>query len=64
MLASRRPFCQVGGQAVRVLLLGEPYVCFRGGEGLVAFVDRCPHRLAPLSAGACEGGELACAYHG
>ncbi len=26
--------------------------------------DICPHRLAPLSEGRVEGGQLHCAYHG
>jgi phenylpropionate dioxygenase-like ring-hydroxylating dioxygenase large terminal subunit len=30
----------------------------------VAYPDRCPHRLVPLSAGTVEGGALRCAYHG
>jgi phenylpropionate dioxygenase-like ring-hydroxylating dioxygenase large terminal subunit len=30
----------------------------------VAYADRCPHRLVPLSAGSVEGGALRCAYHG
>ncbi len=46
-------------------LLGSPYVVFRAGEGEpVAFEDRCPHRLAPLSLGEREGEGLRCAYHG
>jgi vanillate O-demethylase monooxygenase subunit len=45
--------------------MGERYVAYRspGGE-LRVFFDRCPHRLAPLSLGACEGERLRCAYHG
>jgi vanillate O-demethylase monooxygenase subunit len=31
---------------------------------VLAFEDRCPHRLAPLSAGNLCGNELQCAYHG
>jgi phenylpropionate dioxygenase-like ring-hydroxylating dioxygenase large terminal subunit len=58
---------EIGEQPVRVELLGEPYVVFRtaaeGGEP-VAFVDRCPHRLAPLSLGRREDAVLRCAYHG
>jgi phenylpropionate dioxygenase-like ring-hydroxylating dioxygenase large terminal subunit len=30
----------------------------------VAYGDRCPHRLVPLSAGRVEDGRLRCAYHG
>ncbi len=31
---------------------------------VVVLEDRCPHRLAPLSAGAVVGATLECAYHG
>jgi len=55
---------EIGEQPVRVELLGEPYVAFRSGDKPVAFIDRCPHRLAPLSLGNREDGVLRCAYHG
>ncbi len=52
-------------QPLRLMLMGVPYVAWRDEEGHIAvFEDRCPHRLAPLSLGSCEGGELRCAYHG
>ncbi len=35
-----------------------------GGSAPAAFVDRCPHRLAPLSAGTVDGPFLRCGYHG
>jgi len=48
-----------------VELLGERWVVARlDGREPVAFADRCPHRLAPLSAGRVEGAELVCGYHG
>lgn len=47
-----------------VTLLGEPWCIARLGDGLAAFRDVCPHRLAPLSAGTIEGATLRCAYHG
>ena len=47
-----------------VTLLGEPWVLYRSGGGVVAFADRCPHRHCPLTLGHCEGGVLQCAYHG
>jgi phenylpropionate dioxygenase-like ring-hydroxylating dioxygenase large terminal subunit len=50
-----------------VELLGEPYIVFRAGGPageVVGFVDRCPHRLAPLSLGRREDEVLRCAYHG
>lgn len=32
--------------------------------GLCAWLDRCPHRFAPLSAGTVSDGVLVCGYHG
>jgi vanillate O-demethylase monooxygenase subunit len=55
---------EVGEEPVGVELLGVPYVVFRAGDRLAAFVDRCPHRLAPLSLGSREGDGLRCGYHG
>jgi phenylpropionate dioxygenase-like ring-hydroxylating dioxygenase large terminal subunit len=48
----------------RVWLVGEPLVVVRLAGTLAVFADRCPHRLAPLSAGVVVDGELECAYHG
>ncbi len=46
-------------------LLNENYVAYRlDGGSLRVFLDRCPHRFAPLSLGSCEGAALRCAYHG
>jgi len=46
-------------------ILGEPVVMFRTTDGTpVAFVDRCPHKLAPLSRGELVGDLLQCGYHG
>lgn len=46
-------------------ILGEPIVLFRlENGGLTALVDRCPHRLAPLSKGRLENHHLRCMYHG
>ncbi len=47
-----------------VELLGESWVLYRAGDRLQAFLDRCPHRRAPLSLGTCVDGGLRCAYHG
>jgi phenylpropionate dioxygenase-like ring-hydroxylating dioxygenase large terminal subunit len=60
---------EVCREPVQVWLLGEPWVLVRlpaAGDAtrLVAFEDRCPHRLAPLSAGAVVGDALQCGYHG
>ncbi len=57
---------EVTSTPAQVWLLGEPWALVRlGSEGAVrAFVDRCPHRSAPLSIGTVVGAELQCAYHG
>lgn len=40
-------------------ILDEALVLWRSADGApVAQLDRCPHRLAPLSAGRVEGGHL------
>jgi vanillate O-demethylase monooxygenase subunit len=54
----------VGSDPVNVRLLGEDWVLVRLPTGLAAFVDRCPHRLAPLSLGSVDGDVLRCAFHG
>ena len=46
-------------------LMGEDWVVWRGPNGQVnVFRDLCPHRLAPLSIGKCEGDNIRCGYHG
>ena len=60
---------EVGEVPVPVRLLGEDWVLVRlpaapGSSQLAAFLDRCPHRLAPLSAGWVDGSALRCGYHG
>ncbi len=46
-------------------LLGEDLVLYKDAAGnVVVAPDRCPHREAPLSAGAITDGVLACCYHG
>ncbi|GAQ89914.1 hypothetical protein KFL_005770010 [Klebsormidium nitens] len=48
-----------------VTLLNIEMVIWREqGGAWAAFMDRCPHRLAPLSEGRVEKGVLQCAYHG
>jgi phenylpropionate dioxygenase-like ring-hydroxylating dioxygenase large terminal subunit len=54
----------VGDAPLRTELLGVPWVVARLSGGLAAFVDRCPHRFAPMSAGRVVDGVLECAYHG
>ncbi len=60
---------EVGPVPVQVWLLGEPWCLVRLDDEVVAFVDRCPHRLAPLSLGTVVpdadcGSTIQCAYHG
>jgi vanillate O-demethylase monooxygenase subunit len=46
-------------------VLGEPLVLFRTAAGApVALLDRCPHRLLPLSRGDRIGDHIQCGYHG
>jgi nitrite reductase/ring-hydroxylating ferredoxin subunit len=57
------------GGPVGVLVAGESWAVARLDGGLAAFADRCPHRLAPLSAGSITrsadgSARLACGYHG
>jgi vanillate O-demethylase monooxygenase subunit len=57
------------GELARSLLsrriADEPVVLWRTEQGEpVAFEDRCPHRLAPLSRGRLLGNILECGYHG
>jgi phenylpropionate dioxygenase-like ring-hydroxylating dioxygenase large terminal subunit len=47
-----------------VTVLGRPWVLCRIAGRLTAFVDECPHRLAPLSVGCVEHATLQCRYHG
>jgi len=55
---------EVGEEPHPVRLLGQDWVLARIAGALVAFVDRCPHRFAPLSAGQVVGDQLVCPYHG
>jgi phenylpropionate dioxygenase-like ring-hydroxylating dioxygenase large terminal subunit len=53
------------GKILARRLLNEAVILYRDeGGGPLAAADRCPHRLAPLSAGRLEGGALRCMYHG
>ncbi|MGF7233834.1 MAG: Rieske 2Fe-2S domain-containing protein [Frankia sp.] len=54
----------VTDEPAAVWLLGQAWVLARLDDRIAAFEDRCPHRLAPLSAGRVEGPELVCGYHG
>lgn len=55
----------VGGHPIAVRVLSSEYVLWRDPSGaVVAAIDRCPHREAPLSAGTVDNGCLTCCYHG
>ncbi len=46
-------------------LFGVPLVLFRDPSGAAGCVlDRCPHRMVPLSLGRVVQGQLECGYHG
>jgi phenylpropionate dioxygenase-like ring-hydroxylating dioxygenase large terminal subunit len=58
----------VGSVPLTAGLLGEEWVLVRLDGEVAAFPDRCPHRLAPLSAGWIDDVDgrsvLRCGYHG
>ncbi|MBP7336531.1 aromatic ring-hydroxylating dioxygenase subunit alpha [Niveispirillum sp.] len=46
-------------------ILDQPVLLYRTGTGdPAALLDRCPHRLVPLSAGRRTGDIIRCGYHG
>ncbi len=55
---------EIGSDPVQVWLLGKAWLLARTPRELLAFEDRCPHRLAPLSAGVVVGDRIRCGYHG
>ncbi len=55
----------VPGGLLSRTLFGTPLVLFRDADGApAALFDRCLHRNARLSAGACFDGKIGCPYHG
>jgi phenylpropionate dioxygenase-like ring-hydroxylating dioxygenase large terminal subunit len=53
------------GGMIALTMLGEPVLLGRDRAGAVfALRDICPHRGMPLSAGAFDGSEVECCYHG
>lgn len=52
------------GKPMAMSILGIDLAIWLADDDVVAFEDRCPHRLAPLSLGRCEGRSLRCMYHG
>jgi len=56
---------EIGDAPLARTICEEKVVLFRIGSGrAVAMADRCPHRLAPLSAGRVTGDAIQCGYHG
>src|SRR6266851_5018615 len=56
---------EIGDKPLGRRLLGEPVVLFRQADkSVAALLDRCPHRLVPLSMGVCVEERIRCAYHG
>jgi len=57
---------EVGTDPLAVMLLGEAWALVRlePDTSVSAWLDVCPHRLAPLSAGRVDDGRLRCGYHG
>lgn len=57
---------EVGTDPVAVMLLGEAWALVRlePDAPVSAWLDVCPHRLAPLSAGRVDDRRLRCGYHG
>jgi phenylpropionate dioxygenase-like ring-hydroxylating dioxygenase large terminal subunit len=56
---------ELGRSLLSRRILGETLVMFRKEDGTpLAFVDRCPHKLAPLSRGELIGDLIQCGYHG
>jgi phenylpropionate dioxygenase-like ring-hydroxylating dioxygenase large terminal subunit len=55
---------EVGQDPFVRTILETPILLFRSEGKLVAMLDRCPHRFAPLSAGKIEKGVIECPYHG
>jgi nitrite reductase/ring-hydroxylating ferredoxin subunit len=52
------------GAVIQAEVKGVPLVVCNDKGTLHAFVDRCPHRNAPLSEGNFVDGRLICPWHG
>jgi phenylpropionate dioxygenase-like ring-hydroxylating dioxygenase large terminal subunit len=56
---------EIGRSLFARTILGEPLVFYRTEGGPpAALLDRCPHRLLPLSKGTLKGDTVECGYHG
>jgi phenylpropionate dioxygenase-like ring-hydroxylating dioxygenase large terminal subunit len=52
------------GKILARTIADTPAILWRDADGPVAMLDRCPHRLAPLSLGKLECEGIRCGYHG
>jgi phthalate 4,5-dioxygenase oxygenase subunit len=65
MPALRSETVKAGGDPVKVRVLGEDIVVYRGRGGELASVNEaCPHRRASLSLAYNDGDRITCLYHG
>ncbi len=56
---------EVGRGLFKRRILGEPVLLYRKTDGTpVALLDRCAHKLLPLSMGKLVGDHVECGYHG
>ena len=56
---------EVGRSLFKRRILGEPVVLYRKQDGTpAALIDRCAHKLVPLSMGQLVGDFVQCGYHG
>lgn len=56
---------ELGESILARRILGEPVALYRTSSGSpAALLDRCPHRLLPLSMGERQGDSIQCGYHG
>jgi phenylpropionate dioxygenase-like ring-hydroxylating dioxygenase large terminal subunit len=56
---------EVGRSLFKRRLLGEPVLLYRKEDGTpCALLDRCAHKLVPLSMGRLVGDRVQCGYHG
>jgi vanillate O-demethylase monooxygenase subunit len=56
---------EIGGKLFARTILEIPMVLYRKADGgVAALLDRCPHRLLPLSLGTLRGDNIECGYHG
>ena len=56
---------EVGHALLARRICDEPVCLYRTAAGEpVALIDRCPHRMAPLSLGHLDGDAVQCIYHG